>query len=108
MADRDLAPDEPALLECRIVDGWQYGDIAVHLGVPRDVLTDRVRRLRTDLRRKAKALGAGGFAGDEQAGALGLRSFEDGALERRRSRWRPGPPTPSRRRRWRRSDRRRG
>ena len=45
------------LLECRIVDGWNYGDIAVHLGMPRGVLADRVRRLRTDLRRKAKVLG---------------------------------------------------
>ena len=45
-------------LDCRIVDGWPYADIAVHLAVPRDVLADRVRRLRTDLRRKAKALGA--------------------------------------------------
>ena len=55
---RDLADDDRILLECRIVDGWHYGDITAHLGVPRDVLTDRVRRLRTDLRRKAKALGA--------------------------------------------------
>ena len=54
----DLAPDDSRLLECRIVDGWHYTDIAVHLGVPRDALADRVRRLRTDLRRKAKALGA--------------------------------------------------
>jgi hypothetical protein len=30
----------------------------VHLAVSRDVLADRVRRLRTDLRRGAKALGA--------------------------------------------------
>ena len=55
---RDLRADDRALLECRIVDSWQYRDIAVHLGVPHDVLADRVRRLRTDLRRKAKALGA--------------------------------------------------
>jgi DNA-directed RNA polymerase specialized sigma24 family protein len=54
---RDLADDDRILLECRIVDGWRYGDIAVHLEVPRDALADRVRRLRTDLRRKAKALG---------------------------------------------------
>jgi len=56
---RDLRADDRRLLECRIVDGWHYGDIAVHLGVPRDVLADRVRRLRIDLRRKAKALGGG-------------------------------------------------
>jgi DNA-directed RNA polymerase specialized sigma24 family protein len=55
---RDLRADDRRLLECRIVDGWRYGDIAAHLGVPHDVLVDRVRRLRTDLRRKAKALGA--------------------------------------------------
>ena len=54
---RDLRADDCVLLECRIVDGWQYGDIAAQLGVPRDVLANRVRRLRTDLRRKAKALG---------------------------------------------------
>jgi DNA-directed RNA polymerase specialized sigma24 family protein len=54
----DLAPDDSRFLECRIVDGWRYADIAVHLGVPRDVLADQVRRLRTDLKRKAKALGA--------------------------------------------------
>ena len=55
---RDLAPDDRRLLECRIVDGWRYRDITVHLGVPHDVLADRVRRLRTNLRRKAKILGA--------------------------------------------------
>jgi DNA-directed RNA polymerase specialized sigma24 family protein len=55
---RDLAADDRRLLECRIVDGWRYSDIAAHLAVPRDFLVDRVRRLRTDLRRKAKALGA--------------------------------------------------
>jgi hypothetical protein len=32
-------------LECRIVDGWQYDDIAAQLGVPRDVLVDRVHLL---------------------------------------------------------------
>jgi DNA-directed RNA polymerase specialized sigma24 family protein len=55
---RDLAVDDRILLESRIVDGWNYGEIAVHLGVPRDVLADRMHRLRTDLRRRAKALGA--------------------------------------------------
>ena len=55
---RDLADDDRILLECRIVDGWHYGDIAVHLGVPHDALVDRVRRLRTDLRRATKTLGA--------------------------------------------------
>src|ERR1035437_1164917 len=75
----ELNPGDRTLLECRIVDGWRYGDIAVHLGVPRDVLADRVRRLRTDLRRRAKALRALGFAGGERVGALGLRSFDSGA-----------------------------
>ena len=55
---RDLSVDDRALLECRIVDGWQYADIAVHFGMPREFLVDRVRRLRTDLRRKAKSLAA--------------------------------------------------
>ena len=55
---QDLRADDRPLPECRIVDGWRYADIAVHLGVPRGVLADRVHRPRTDLRRKAKALGA--------------------------------------------------
>jgi DNA-directed RNA polymerase specialized sigma24 family protein len=50
----DVAPDDRRLLEFRIVDGWEYNNIAAQLAVPRDVLVDRVRRLRTDLRRKAK------------------------------------------------------
>jgi DNA-directed RNA polymerase specialized sigma24 family protein len=49
----DLRADDRALLDCRIVDGWRYADIAAHLGVSGDVLADRVHRLRTDLRRKA-------------------------------------------------------
>src|ERR1035437_7323351 len=72
---RDLTADDRILLECRIVDGWRYADVAAHLGVPPDVLADRVRRLRTDLRRKAKALGAGG----ERAGARGLACADSGA-----------------------------
>src|ERR1039458_10832171 len=52
----DLADDDRILLECRIVDAWGYADTSAHLGVPRDVLADRVHRLRTDLRRAAKAL----------------------------------------------------
>jgi DNA-directed RNA polymerase specialized sigma24 family protein len=54
----DVAPEDRILLEFRIVDGWAYNNIAALLAVPRDVLVDRVRRLRTDLRRKANALGA--------------------------------------------------
>src|ERR1017187_3737044 len=72
---QDLPADDRALLECRIVDGWRYGDIAAHLAVPRGVLVDRARRLRTALGRMAKVLGAGGFAGGERAGALGLAGF---------------------------------
>jgi DNA-directed RNA polymerase specialized sigma24 family protein len=55
---RDLTADDRILLECRIVDGWQYNDIATRLGVSRDVLKHRVHQIRTDLRRKAKALQA--------------------------------------------------
>ena len=55
---RDLRADDRRLLECRFVEGWHYTDIAAHLAVPRGVLIDRVRRLRTDLRRKEKAAGA--------------------------------------------------
>ena len=55
---RDLTADDRILLECRIVDGWQYNDIATRLGVSRDVLKRRVHQLRTDLRRKAKTLQA--------------------------------------------------
>jgi DNA-directed RNA polymerase specialized sigma24 family protein len=49
---KDLLADDRRLLESRIVDGWQYSDIAVHLGVARDVLADRVRRLRTALKER--------------------------------------------------------
>ena len=28
---RELVTDHRRLLECRIVDGWRYGDIAAHL-----------------------------------------------------------------------------
>src|ERR1035437_7906798 len=38
---QDLRADDCRLLEHRIEDGWHYGDIAVHLGVPRDALADR-------------------------------------------------------------------
>ena len=55
---RDLTTDDRILLECRIVDGWQYNDIAASLGVSRDVLKRRVHQIRTDLRRRAKALQA--------------------------------------------------
>ena len=39
--------------------GWDYVEIALRLGVPRADLVKRVQRIRTDLRRKEKALGAG-------------------------------------------------
>src|ERR1017187_8980755 len=29
---RELNPGDRRLLECRIVDGWRYGEIAAHLG----------------------------------------------------------------------------
>src|ERR1035441_1014933 len=82
----DLADDDRILLECRIVDAWGYADIAVHLGVPRDVLADRVHRLRTDLRRGAKALGGRArrrrTGRDVRVALLRRQSW----LERRRSR----------------------
>ena len=56
---RDLTEPDRALLEARIVDGWDYPEIARRLGIPRADLVQRVHRIRADLRRKAKALGAG-------------------------------------------------
>ena len=56
---RDLTEPDRALLEARIVDGWDYAAIARRLGIPRADLVKRVQRIRTGLRRKAKALGAG-------------------------------------------------
>jgi DNA-directed RNA polymerase specialized sigma24 family protein len=56
---RDLTPLDRALLEWRIVDGWDYATIAFQLGLRRADLVKRVHRIRTGLRRKAKALGAG-------------------------------------------------
>ena len=54
----ELTAEDRRLLEYRIVDGWDYDDVAIHLRTTRDVLVNRVRRLRTELKRKAKALGA--------------------------------------------------
>jgi DNA-directed RNA polymerase specialized sigma24 family protein len=42
-----------------MVDGWDYTAIAIRLGIPRADLVKRVQRIRTGLRRRAKALGAG-------------------------------------------------
>jgi DNA-directed RNA polymerase specialized sigma24 family protein len=56
---RDLTQPDRVLLEWRIVDGWDYTTIARRLGIPRADLVKRVQRIRTKLRRKAKALGAG-------------------------------------------------
>ena len=56
---RDLTEPDRALLEWRMVDGWDYTAIAIRLGIPRADLVKRVQRIRTGLRRKAKALGAG-------------------------------------------------
>jgi DNA-directed RNA polymerase specialized sigma24 family protein len=55
---RDLTDPDRALLEARIVDGWDYAEIARLLGIPRADLVKRVHRIRTGLRRKAKELGA--------------------------------------------------
>jgi DNA-directed RNA polymerase specialized sigma24 family protein len=56
---RDLTEPDRALLEWRIVDEWDYTTIARRLGIPRADLVKRVQRIRTELRRKAKELGAG-------------------------------------------------
>src|ERR1035437_359406 len=56
---RELPQPDRVLLEWRVVDGWDYAEIALRLGVPRADLVKRVQRIRTDLRRKEKALGAG-------------------------------------------------
>ena len=56
---QDLTQPDQALLEWRMVDGWDYAEIARRLGIPRADLVKRVHRIRTDLRRKARALGAG-------------------------------------------------
>jgi DNA-directed RNA polymerase specialized sigma24 family protein len=56
---RDLTPPDRVLLEWRMVDGWDYTTIARRLGIPRADLVKRVQRIRTGLRQKAKALGAG-------------------------------------------------
>jgi hypothetical protein len=74
------------LLECRMVDGWCYPDIEVHLGIPDDVLVRRVHRLRTDLRRKAKALGAGdGGAACDDEGVVGVERGGPGDADRQRA-----------------------
>ena len=56
---RDLTEPDRALLESRLVDGWDYTTIARRLGTPRADLVKRVQQIRTGLRRKAKALGTG-------------------------------------------------
>ena len=56
---RDLTEPDRVLLEWRVVDGWDYAEIAIRLGIPRADLVKRVQRIRTGLRRRAKALGAG-------------------------------------------------
>ena len=56
---RELSQPDRVLLEWRVVDGWDYAEIALRLGVPPADLVKRVQRIRTDLRRRAKALGAG-------------------------------------------------
>ena len=56
---RELPQPDRVLLEWRVVDGWDYAEIALRLGIPRADLVKRMHRIRTDLRRKARALGAG-------------------------------------------------
>jgi DNA-directed RNA polymerase specialized sigma24 family protein len=56
---RELPQPDRILLEWRVVDGWDYAEIALRLDIPRADLVKRVQRMRTGLRRKAKALGAG-------------------------------------------------
>jgi DNA-directed RNA polymerase specialized sigma24 family protein len=56
---RDLKESDRVLLELRVVDGWDYAAIARRLGIPRADLVKRVHQIRTGLRRKAKARGAG-------------------------------------------------
>ena len=56
---RELPQPDRVLLEWRVVDGWAYAEIALRLGIPRADLVKRVHRIRTDLRRMAKALGVG-------------------------------------------------
>ena len=53
---RDLTEPDRVLLEWRVVDGWDYAEIAIRLGIPRADLVKRVHRIRTDLRQKAKTL----------------------------------------------------
>ena len=48
-----LSAEDSALLELRIVDGWDYDHIAAVLGVDHGELVRRVRRVRTRLRREA-------------------------------------------------------
>ena len=55
---QDLTKPDRALLEWRIVDGWDYTTIARRLGTPRADLVKRVQQIRTGLRQKAKELGA--------------------------------------------------
>lgn len=53
---RELPSEDRFLLECRIVDGWNYADIAARVGMPNAVLVQRVREIRAELRRKAKTM----------------------------------------------------
>ena len=65
---RELPQPDRVLLEWRVVDGWGYAEIALRLGIPRADLVKCVHRIRTDLRRKAKALGAGEIEFDSGVG----------------------------------------
>ncbi len=50
----ELSDRDRFLLEARIVDGWDYAEIAARVGVPHPALIQRVREIRAELRRKAK------------------------------------------------------
>ena len=39
---RDLTEPDRVLLEWRVVDGWDYAEIAIRLGIPRADLVKRV------------------------------------------------------------------
>ena len=56
---QELPDQDRFLLECRIVDGWDYAELSARLGVPYAVLLRRVREIRTELRRKARTMLAG-------------------------------------------------
>jgi len=59
---QELTQEERFLLEWRIVDGWDYGDIAVRLGIPRADLVKRMHR-----KDRASAESEGDRSGQDQS-----------------------------------------